>query len=83
MRVSSVRLRRLSRVLLATLVLAGVQASVALAQTAQDIYAQRWVVVSSNAGKQTFIRNMVDNNSFYSQCSAWSITWIVLPESSS
>jgi len=83
MRVSSVRLRRASRVLLVTLELAGVQASLALAQTAQDIYAQRWVVVSSNAGKQTFIRNMVDNNNFYSQCSAWSITWIVLPESSS
>jgi hypothetical protein len=83
MRVSRVRLRRASRVLLVTLELAGVQASLALAQTAQDIYAQRWVVVSSNAGKQTFIRNMVDNNSFYSQCSAWNITWIVLPESSS
>jgi hypothetical protein len=83
MRVSSVRLRRASRVLLVTLELAGVQASLALAQTAQDTYAQRWVVVSSNAGKQTFIRNMVDNNNFYSQCSAWSITWIVLPESSS
>ncbi len=44
MRVSSVRLMRASRVLLATLVLAGVQASVALAQTVQDTYTQ--VVVS-------------------------------------
>ena len=41
MRVSSVRLMRASRVLLATLVLAGVQVSVAPAQDAQGTYVQR------------------------------------------
>jgi mono/diheme cytochrome c family protein len=39
--VSSVRLRHTSQVRLATLVLVGVQAHAARAQTAQDIYAQR------------------------------------------
>jgi mono/diheme cytochrome c family protein len=51
MRVSSVRLRRVSRILSATLVLAGVQASVALAQTAQDIYAQRCAPCHGANGK--------------------------------
>jgi mono/diheme cytochrome c family protein len=51
MRVNSIRLRRGSRVLLATLVLAGVQASVALAQTAQDTYAQRCTPCHGANGK--------------------------------
>ena len=51
MRVSSVRLRRASRVLLATLVLAGVQASGARAQTAQDTYAQRCTPCHGANGK--------------------------------
>ena len=51
MRVSSVRLRRGSRVLLATLVLAGVQASVALAQSAQDTYTQRCTPCHGANGK--------------------------------
>ena len=49
--IRSVRLRRASRVLLATLVLADVQASVALAQTAQDIYAQRCAPCHGANGK--------------------------------
>jgi mono/diheme cytochrome c family protein len=51
MRVSRVRLRRASRVLLATLVLAGVQASGARAQTAQDTYAQRCTPCHGANGK--------------------------------
>ena len=51
MRVSSVRLMRASRVLLATLVLAGVQASGALAQTAQDTYAQKCTPCHGANGK--------------------------------
>ena len=49
--IRSVRLRRASRVLLATLVLAGVQVSVALAQTAPDIYAQRCAPCHGANGK--------------------------------
>src|SRR6266404_2130880 len=51
MKVSSVRLLRTSRVLLAILVLAGVQASVALAQTAQDIYTQKCAPCHGANGK--------------------------------
>ena len=51
MRVSSVRLMRASRVLLATLVLTGVQVSVALAQTAQVLYAQRCTPCHGANGK--------------------------------
>ena len=49
--IRSVRLRRASRVLLATLVLADVQASVALAQPAPDIYAQRCAPCHGANGK--------------------------------
>ena len=51
MSIRSVRLRRASRVLLATLVLAGVQAHVALAQTPQDTYAQRCTPCHGANGK--------------------------------
>ena len=49
--VSSVLLMRTSRVLLASLVPADIQASVALAQTAQDIYAQRCAPCHGMDGK--------------------------------
>ena len=51
MRVSSVRLMRASRVLLATLVLAGVQVSVALAQTAQDTTPKGAPLVMERTGR--------------------------------